>query len=136
MEARSRLAPSREVRPTGRYSSAPALARSAPPSGGGKWKVSEQGGTQPRWSRDGKEIFFVEQDTLITASVTASPSFSVGAAERLFTDPNLAFFTPLQMYDVSADGQRFVLVDNTEDPQYTIHVVQNWYEEFRNREQD
>ena len=38
------------------------------------------------------------------------------------------------MYDVSASGQRFVLVDNTEDLRYTIHMVQNWFEEFRNRE--
>ena len=101
------------------------------PPGGGKWQVSESGGTQPRWSRDGKEIFYVEGDTLIAVSVNTKPTFSVGAMERLFSDSHLANAFPQQTYDVAADGQRFVMVDNLGDPQYTIHVVQNWFEEFR-----
>ena len=104
------------------------------PSGGGKWQVSESGGTQPRWSRDGREIFYVESDTLIAVSVNTKPTFSVGSTERLFSDPGLAALFPQQTYDVAADGQRFVMVENLGDPQYTIHVMQNWYEEFRDRE--
>ena len=56
--------------------------------------------------------------------------------ERLFSYSRLANAFPQQTYDVAADGQRFVMVDNLGDPQYTMHVVQNWYEAFRDREQD
>ena len=104
------------------------------PPGGGKWQVSESGGIQPRWSRDGKEIFYVEDDTLIAVSVNTKPIFAVGSAERLFSDPNFANYSPQQTYDVTADGQRFVMVKNLGDPKYTIHVVQNWFEEFRDRQ--
>ena len=104
------------------------------PPGGGKWQVSELGGTQPRWSRGGKEIFYVEDDTLIAVSVNTKPAFSVGSAERLFSDSHLANAFPQQTYDVAADGQRFVMVDNLGDPKRTIHVVQNWFEEFRNQQ--
>ena len=104
------------------------------PSGGGKWQVSESGGTQPRWSRDGKEIFYVEHDTLIAVSVNTKPAFWVGSAERLFSDPDLRFPSPRQTYDVAADGQRFAMVDNLGDLKYTIHVVQNWFEEFRDQQ--
>ena len=104
------------------------------PSGGGKWQVSESGGTQPRWSRDGKEIFYVENDTLIAVSVNTKPAFLVGPAERLFSDPDLRFPAAQQTYDVAADGQRFVMGKNLGDPQYTIHVVQNWFEEFRDQQ--
>ena len=104
------------------------------PSGGGKWQVSESGGTQPRWSRDGKEIFYVEDDTLIAVSVNTTPTFSVGSTEPLFSDSHLANAFPQQTYDVAADGQRFAMVKNLGDPKYTIHVVQNWFEEFRDQQ--
>ena len=104
------------------------------PPGGGKWQVSETGGTQPRWSRDGKEIFYVEDDTLNTVSVKTKPTFLVGSAERLFSDSHLTNAFPQQTYDVAADGQRFMMVKNLGDPKYTIHVVQNWFEEFRGQQ--
>ena len=106
------------------------------PSGGGEWQVSEQGGNQPRWSRDGKEIFYVEHDTLIAVSVNTKPTFSVGSTERLFSDRSLVSHFPIQNYDISGDGQRFVMVESLGTPQYTIRIVQNWYEEFRDRELD
>ncbi len=107
------------------------------PQGGAKWQVSASGGRQPRWRGDGKEIFYVEGDTLIAVSVTTSPVFSPGAAQPLFEDET-AFASRGQRYDVTPDGQRFVVVETLGDAGagQAIHVVQNWYEEFRNREQD
>ena len=61
------------------------------------------------------------------------PAFSVGSAERLFSDSHLEAAFPQQIYDVAADGQRFVMVENLGDPKYTIHVVQNWFGEFRDQ---
>ena len=112
------------------------------PDGEGKWQISDDGGIQPRWRRDGKELYFVQPQprrTLVAVSVTPTPSFSVGPPTRLFEDP---FFGGRNApnYDVSADGQRFVTVERLEDPEPRppprIHVVENWYEEFRDRERD
>ena len=104
------------------------------PEGGDKRQVSTNGGHQPRWSGDGKEIFHVQEDTLVAVSVTTSPAFSVGTATRLFEGYG-AFDRRGQEYDVAPDEQRFVMVETLEDPPPPlIRVVQNWYEEFRDRE--
>ena len=107
------------------------------PEGDGRWQISHNGGQQPRWSKDGTELFYVEGDTLIAVKVTTAPSFSPGSAERLFSSPSLVEQWSYPAYDVSADGQRFVLIEPVGGPQpAAIRVVQNWYEEFRDREQD
>ena len=97
--------------------------------------MSGNGGALPRWSKDGKELFYVERDTLMAVEVNTAPSFSLGRATRLFEALGLSGTG----YDVSADGQRFLLIETLEaepDKKPGIHVVQNWYEEFRDREQD
>ena len=103
------------------------------PSGPGKWKVSENGGAQPRWV--GEELFYVESDALYSASVSVAAGFTVISTERLFRDPSLVQGNAIQSYDVAPDGKKFVLVDTiTEGGGPTLHVVQNWHEEFRDRE--
>ena len=54
------------------------------PQGGRRSTVSSNGGSQPRWSRDGKELFYVEGSTLVAVSVSSGAAFSVGLARRLF----------------------------------------------------
>ena len=98
------------------------------PEGGERWKVSvENSGAQPRWSQDGAEIFYVEGDTLIAAAVSTEPSFSLRQRRRLFQSALLrGNFVP--NYDVSADGNRFVVVEPVgEGPQPAIKIVQNWF---------
>ncbi len=107
------------------------------PSGDGQWQISETGGCQPRWSRDGSELFFVEGATLVAVELTTSPSFAAISKTVLFSDPGLVTVNPNRVsYDVAADG-RFVLRDFVEEvePELpVIRVVQNWYEEFRDRD--
>ncbi len=107
------------------------------PEGGDKWQVSTEGGCQPRWRLDGKELFYVESGTnsLMTVAVTTTPSFETETPTKLFTDPSLAGTTP--DYDVAADGERFVMVERVgadSDKPLSIHIVQNGYEEFRERQ--
>jgi Tol biopolymer transport system component/DNA-binding winged helix-turn-helix (wHTH) protein len=105
------------------------------PEGGGKAAISKNGGTQPRWSPDGKELFYVEGDTLLAVSVTTTPSFSVGSTTPLFRHPTLYDHTPYPQYDVSNDGQRFILAEHAgELPMPKIRVVQNWFSEFQRRQ--
>ena len=105
------------------------------PEGDDKWPVSRNGGDDPRWSQDGKELFYVEDATLVSVAVVTDPAFSAGEATSLFSAPSLRS-GGYPNYDVSADGRRFVLVENLEVEPLRIHVVQNWYEEFRDREQE
>ena len=75
---------------------------------------------------------------MTAVEATTSPTFAAVATTALFSDPHLFFENSGQVgYDVSADG-RFVLVDSAESSDVTpsIQVVENWYEEFRDREQD
>ncbi len=76
--------------------------------------------------------------TLMAVSVTVEPNLSAGAPERLFSDPGLVQLLPGErQYDVAAGGQRFIVstpvVEAGESPP-AIRVVQNWYEEFRDRQ--
>ena len=110
------------------------------PEGGRKVTVSSNGGTKVRWSRDGKELFYVEGQTLVAVSVSSGSSFSVGSATRLFEHPGLGLGAGIDSapYDVSADGQRFILAEpvgeGADAPEPSIRVVQNWFAEFRGRQ--
>jgi Tol biopolymer transport system component len=98
------------------------------PGPGGKWQVSIGGGNWPRWRPDGTEIFYVAPDTsLMVAAVNGKgASFEVGAVRSLFETRAM---TGLRYpYDVSADGQRF-LINTLRDQTTTfapITVVLNW----------
>ena len=107
------------------------------PEGAGQWQISQDGGSQPRWGRDGDEIFYVQGDTLFSVRVSSRPGFSVGAATKLFSDPGLQWQWYHPTYDVSGDGQRFVTIETiVEASKPRIRIVQNWFEELRNRGQD
>ena len=108
------------------------------PEGGRRTTVSSNGGQNPRWSRDGRELFYTEGSTLVAVAVAPGPTFSARSKEYLFEHPMLAWIH-MPQYDVSADGQRFIIPTPVEDApgaQKMIRVVQNWAEEFREREQD
>jgi serine/threonine protein kinase len=97
------------------------------PGPGGKWQISTGVGAWPRWRRDGTEIFYLGFDgKMMAAAVNGKgSSFEVGDVKPLFeTRAALGFRYP---YDVSADGQRFLI--NTASEQTVsapITVVVNW----------
>jgi len=96
------------------------------PGPGGKWQISAEGGEDPVWSRDGKEIFYVASATRLTAvPVKTSPTFEAGNPTFLFE----ARFKGErgQQYDVSADGQRFLVnADVAELSVSPVTLIQNW----------
>jgi Tol biopolymer transport system component len=102
------------------------------PSGDGKWRISTNGGTSARWRRDGQELFYVEGQQLMAVAVTTRPTFSMHAATPLFSNSTLQSFSP--QYDVTSGGKRFILRERPVDERpLAIHVVHNWFEEFRDR---
>ena len=77
------------------------------------------------------------EPALIAVEVTTGPEFRIGSAQRLFSDQSLLDI--VWTYDVAADG-RFVMIEEVFDetpPQRKppIHITENWYEEFRDREE-
>jgi eukaryotic-like serine/threonine-protein kinase len=97
------------------------------PKPGGKWPVSTSGGTQPRWRRDGTELFYVAPDgTLTSVRVGTGSTFEAGAAAPLFQIRGSS-------YAPSADGRRFVTNDPVGEPTaQPINVVLNWTAGLRN----
>jgi Tol biopolymer transport system component len=93
------------------------------PGPGRRVRISTAGGDNARWRRDGKEIFFLQENTLMAAGVTATGSrFDVGAVQRLFEVPTFEGYWP---YDVSPDGQRF-LVNTMSEAVSPLTIVVNW----------
>ncbi|MCH7717336.1 MAG: protein kinase [Gemmatimonadetes bacterium] len=98
---------------------------SFPPTGG-QQQVSTDGGREPRWSAAGDELFFWKGDTLMAAKVSTQGLFRRETPRPLFALPDV------EGYDVTADGQRFLVkVQNPNAPAAEIHVVLNWFEELK-----
>ena len=95
---------------------------------GGKWQISSDGGRQPEWSHDGKELFYVGSDQkLMTVSVRASKTLDPGTPQPLFQlqTPNDAIGNS---YDVAADDQRFLVSTRVgaEEVSAPLTVIINW----------
>jgi len=80
---------------------------------------------------------------MIEVNALTEPELTLGAPQKLFTSSYLEQMgaTRPHLYDVTEDGQRFVVVQPwnsriSKETPAIVHVWQNWYEEFRNREQD
>jgi Tol biopolymer transport system component len=98
--------------------------------GGGKWMVSRGGGTQPRWRRDGKELFYIANDLMVmmAVDVSTSPTFKAGIPQALFERAVIPVAVTF-LWDVSADGKRFLLDTfgaETAAASAPITVVLNW----------
>jgi eukaryotic-like serine/threonine-protein kinase len=92
----------------------------------GKWQVSSDGGSQPRWRRDGKELFYVSADRkLMAVEVKPGDVFDSGAPHALF-DTTLPFDAARQAYSVSPDGQRFLLNTPIETDSSPFTIILNW----------
>jgi Tol biopolymer transport system component len=102
---------------------------------GGKYQISTEGGTEPVWNPKGRELFYRTGNKMMGVEVTTQPSFSAGKPRVLFEGAYVPTPRSFQNYDVSPDGQRFLMVKATEQAQAPtqINVVLNWLEELRRR---
>jgi Tol biopolymer transport system component/predicted Ser/Thr protein kinase len=100
------------------------------PATGAKWQISGAGGTLPRWRRDGKELFYVTLENVLTAvDVDGSGAgFQAGASHALF--PLHPPLQPGYSYAVSADGQKF-LVNTDRSTPAPLTVIMNWTSALR-----
>jgi eukaryotic-like serine/threonine-protein kinase len=92
----------------------------------GQWQVSLTGGTDPVWRRDGKELFFLSPDQKMMSAEIRLPQFSLGVPRELFQAA--VFRNSREHYDVSADGQRFLIYTIADAVEVApITVVLNWW---------
>jgi eukaryotic-like serine/threonine-protein kinase len=93
-----------------------------------KFPVSTDGGADPQWRRDGAELFFLAADhKLMAAAIKRGPTFEAGIPTALFQTRVTGLTDVRTHYQVTADGQRFLV--NTISPGdrgAPIHVVANW----------
>jgi len=103
----------------------------APPNGGSKTPISRDGGSQPRWRRDGKELFYSSPDgKLMSADVTVGPIFKASAPRTLFQVPVAQIGhnergVQVLAWDVAPDGKRF-LIDTATTSSESVTVVLKW----------
>ncbi len=99
------------------------------PTAAGKWQVSRGGGMEPRWRGDGKEIFYIgARSTLTALPVSTEGTFSSGNPTPLFQSPLRAVnsSTDLYTYDVTKDGQRFLVNRYSKPPQVApLRIILN-----------
>jgi hypothetical protein len=95
----------------------------------GKWPISSGGGYQPRWRRDGRELlYFTSDGNLMSVDVALIPSFRAGIPKALFRVPIFGGGGTLgqNRWDLTADGQRFLINTIGSGGAAPITVVLNW----------
>ena len=103
------------------------------PGPGGKWQISTEGGAEPIWGRNG-EIFYRSGNKMVAVETTTQPTFSAGKPKVLFEGAYVPTRLAAATYDVSADGQRFVMIKEEQTSSATqINIVLNWFEELKQK---
>jgi hypothetical protein len=95
-----------------------------------KRQISTDGGVEPMWNRNGRELFYRSGNAMMAVNITAQARFEAGTPQRLFEG------SYLPVYDVSRDGQRFLMIKPSEPALAAptqINVVLNWSEELKQK---
>jgi len=103
------------------------------PGPGGKWQISTDGGEEPVWSRDGREIFYRNGQKWMVAAIETKSEFRAGTPRLMFEGPY--FNVPGLSYDVAPDGKRFLMIQvgEGEPAPKQLQVVVNWVEELKRK---
>ena len=95
----------------------------------GKWRISKEGGSEPKWRADGRELYFLGFDRwMMAVTVRPGASLQVDPPRRLFATRIPNGVNPnRRRYDVTRDGQRFLIQSVTQDDTVSpITVILNW----------
>jgi len=106
------------------------VVQSFPDPNGGKWQITAQGGVEPKWRRDGRELYYLALDGKLMAVPTRTDlTFEAGTPVELFATPlTVARPTPSRdrRYDVSADGRFLILAPTGARTTATVVGLVNW----------
>jgi Tol biopolymer transport system component len=106
------------------------------PGSGMKYQISNEGGSQPLWARNGKQLFYRRQDQVWVVDVKTEGALSIGKPRLLFEKSGYGSGDPIRTWDLSLDGQRFLMVkieQRKPSPVTEMILIQNWFEELMQR---
>jgi len=101
--------------------------RSVDPSRAERWQISHGGGSSPRWSRDGRQLFYLSRDSLMAVDVSSGAEFAIRSQHALF--PTAGFSTASRAsYDVLPGNAGFVMLKLRGTQRSALHLVMldNW----------
>ena len=104
------------------------------PGPGGKWQISSEGGTEPLWSRNGRQLFYRHGRQILLCDVQVGTGFSAGKPRLVLDQPGYWDSMPIRCWDLSPEGLRFVMVklgERKPQPLTEMVLVQNWFEELK-----
>jgi Tol biopolymer transport system component len=104
------------------------------PGPGEEWTISTDGGTEPLWARKAGLLFYRHGNAMMVVDIATAPAVSVGKPRQLFEKPYSRSVGFWPNYDVTADGQRLLMVQSrTLEASTRINIVLNWFDELKQR---
>ncbi|HUD71136.1 MAG TPA: hypothetical protein VMQ62_04165, partial [Dongiaceae bacterium] len=101
---------------------------------GGKTRISTAGGTEPRWSRDGRAVFYRSGDDLMSVALASGNDPHAQPPRTILSDPAmLPGWSNYVNYDVAADGRRFAIIEGADPRTTPLQVILNFTEELKRR---
>ena len=102
------------------------------PDAGQKWPIPTREATNPVWSHDGQELYYISGNSMMAVKVTSERDFPIGAPEPLFVSSDVIVSGGRlgKNYDVSDDG-KFLMVKRSNDAKDHLICVHNWFEELK-----
>ncbi|HEX6670017.1 MAG TPA: protein kinase, partial [Gemmatimonadales bacterium] len=109
--------------------------RPFPDAGSARWQVSPAGGTDPVWSRNGRELFYISAaNEMMSVEVAPGATFTITQPRRLFPTGPYSAIPAVPSFDVHPDGTRFLMLrETTPTDRNELIVVQNWVEEMKGK---
>lgn len=104
------------------------------PGPGMKLQVSSGGGAEPLWARNGRRLYYRRGNQLWAVDILTEGGFEAGRPRLLFEKPGYISLSPVRGYDLSLDGQRFLMVkldQRKPTPATEMTLIQNWFEELK-----
>lgn len=103
--------------------------------GAGKWQVSTDGGAEPLWSRDGRELFYRAGDHVMSVMIETGGGFKASKPQIVFEGKyKLETIALVPSYDLAPDGRRFLMMKSASDASPTrLNLVLGWFEDLKRR---
>jgi serine/threonine-protein kinase len=112
---------------TGEYETGAQIYAQRYPGLAGRFQISRTGGAAPRWSRDGRELFYIWNDTIFAVPIRHEPAFAPGEPRPVFKIERPIPRDWQDIFDVSPDGKRFIILSRqkSENESPRLHIVLN-----------
>jgi len=105
------------------------VVQTFPDASGGKWQISADGGVEPKWRRDGRELYYLSLDGKLMSVAIGGPTFTAGRPVELFQTPltvNRAQPTRDRRYDITPDGRFLMVIPSATGAPTPYSVIVNW----------